>query len=295
VNDDTYFSEQEPGLPSQDKDEIGQQFWGGFVALVKKSISNGSLAEEFPKYCFDGPLTLACDEELLGLDLQAEIPSIAWPLKEWELPDTLSALDLVQYFCRYISRPEQTNYHDYGSHYHLSSSNRDGGLQDYQVKVNRLFRRSNLAYELQPNCKIRRLGPPILRETLAGAVFRSEDLELNRLLEDARIKIGDPDLSIHREAVEKLWDAWERLKTLEPGTDKKQQINALLTKAIPQVDLRARIDKEAQALTELGNNFMIRHSEIGKPIISDAESLDYLFYRLFALMHLLLRKTNRTG
>ncbi len=301
VKDDTYFSERELGLPSQNIDEIGQQFWEGFVALIINNINNGSLAEEFPKMCDDPdkPLPIGSNAELVYVTLKAVIPSAISSsertLSQYVLPDTLSALDIVEFFYRHVSKPTQKEYHSFYNHNHLRSFDRDSGQREYLESVNLLFRRNNLAYELKANRKVERLGPIILRDILTSATFRTGDQELNRLLEDARIKIGDPDLNIRRDAVEKLWDAWERLKTLEPGSNKKQQINALLTRSIPQADLRTTIEEEAQALTNLGNNFRIRHSETNKPIISDAESVDYLFYRLFALIQLLLKKTNRGG
>jgi hypothetical protein len=302
VNDDTYFSEREYGFSPQDEQEVTQLFWGGFIALINNDINNGSLAEAFPKICDDPdkPLPIGSDTNSVYLALKAEIPSansfFERTLNAYVLPDTLSALDIVEFFYRHVSKPTQREHHSFYNHEHLRSFDKGGGQREYLENINRLFRRNNLAYELNANGKVERLGPLILRDTLTTDTFRTEDQELNRLLEDARMKIGDPDLTIRRDAIEKLWDAWERLKTLEPGTDKKQQIKALLTKAFPlEADLRARIDKEAQALTDLGNDFRIRHSETNKPIISDPESVDYLFYRLFALIQLLLRKTNRGG
>ncbi len=196
MGDDTYFSERELGLPIQDKDEIGQLFWSGFVALVNRYIRNGSLAQEFPENCFDVRVSVGYDEQLLGKAFQAEIQSIAWPLNDWEIPDTLSVLNSVEFFCPYVSQPGQQTYHDFAKHFHLLSFDREAGLKNYRVDVNRLFRTSHLAYELQPDCKIHRLGPVVLRDILTNAAFKPEDQEVNRLLENTRIKIGDPDLNI---------------------------------------------------------------------------------------------------
>ena len=46
---------------------------------------------------------------------------------------------------------------------------------------------------------------------------------------------------VSKEALEKLWDAWERLKTLEAG-DKKSSIKTLLDKAAPH-QLCARLSR----------------------------------------------------
>ena len=48
------------------------------------------------------------------------------------------------------------------------------------------------------------------------------------MLEAARKKLLDPDLSVRNEALETLWDAWERIKALEileRGTSQPQPPN----------------------------------------------------------------------
>ena len=293
--EDSYFSERELGLPHRNKEKINQVFWGGFTALVQARINDGSLAERFPLNCPDEPILIGSDEASIKLAFQAEFPSIEWPINSSNLPDTLSVLDMVEFFYRDISKPTRKEYHSFYKHNHLLLFDQDAGQQQYLKDVNRLFRRNRLAFELQGDGKVVRLEPVVLREMLASAVFQSEDQELNRLLKLAREKFRDPDVNIRREAVEKLWDAWERLKTLETGPDKKKQIEILLKRAIPQSEFRERVNQEAIALTNIGNDFAIRHTETNKIVISEPEFLDYLFHRLFALIQMLLRRTNRGG
>ena len=279
---DNYFSERELGLPPRNIEKIEKTFWDGLVALIQSRISDGSLAERFPLNCFDAPIPIGSDESAIKSVFQSEFLSMQWPLHLNNMPDTLSVLDAVEFFYRYISKPLRKEYHSFGKHNHFLSFDRDGGRLEYLEDVNRLFRRNSLAFELKEDGKVIRLEPVVLRETLAKTIFQAEDEELNRLLELAREKFRNPDVSIRREAVEKLWDAWERLKTLEPGADKKKQIETLLTKAIPQSEFRERLNQEAIELTTIGNEFAIRHTETNKIIISDSEYLDYLFHRLFA-------------
>ncbi len=293
--EDSYFSERELGLPPRNKEKIHKLFWGGFTALVQVKINDGSLAERFPLNCPDEPIIIGSDDVSIKLAFQAEFPSIKWPLNLSNLPDTLSVLDMVEFFYRDISKPTKKDYHSFFKHNHLLLFDQDAGKQQYLEDVNRLFRRNKLAFELKGDGKVVRLEPVVLRETLASAVFQSEDQELNRLLELAREKFRNPDVNIRREAIEKLWDVWERLKTLEPGIDKKKQIEALLMRAIPQAEFRERVNQEAIALTNIGNDFGIRHTETNKIVISESEFLDYLFHRLFALIQMLLRRTNRGG
>jgi hypothetical protein len=118
---------------------------------------------------------------------------------------------------------------------------------------------------------------------------------LDELLEDARAKFTSPSLKVRKEALEKIWDAFERLKTIEAGKDKKATVAALLAKAIRDSDMRKRINKEMAELTEIGNTYMIRHTEVGKKPITKSEQVDYFFQRMFGVVRLLLRGTGRGG
>ena len=89
--------------------------------------------------------------------------------------------------------------------------------------------------------------------------------------------------------MEKLWDAWERLKSLSDPKDKKRSVELLLDRASAEPTLRGRIELEARQLTDIGNNFMIRHTEVTKPPITESIHVDYLFHRLFSFIRMLLQ------
>lgn len=292
---DYYFTEREFGVPPQNIEKIDKNFWDGLVALIQTRIKDGSFAERFPLICSDALIPIGSDEMAIESVFKAEFPSMQWPLHLNELPDTLSVMDVIEFFYKYISKSTRFDYHSFFKHNHILSFDQKTGRHEYLNDVNRFLRRNKLAYKLLEDGRVIRLEPVGLRETLANATFQTEDQELNRLLELAREKFRDPDINVRREAVEKLWAVWERLKTLESGADKKEQIEALLIKAIPQQEFRERINDEARVLTKIGNDFVIRHAERDRVIITDSEYLDYLFHRLFALIRLLLRRTNRGG
>jgi hypothetical protein len=94
-------------------------------------------------------------------------------------------------------------------------------------------------------------------------------------------------LSTEHDELRHVRDAWERLKTIL-SSDKKQGISQLLQRAFPEPRLRERVEDEANALTRIGNDFMIRHSETTKIAIAP-EHVDYLCHRLLALVHALIR------
>ena len=132
---------------------------------------------------------------------------------------------------------------------------------------------------------------PVLREELASAQFQTGDDELNRMLETARRKFLDPDGASRSEALEAIWDAWERLKTLGTGTDKKAQVKSILdhTAGPSSPKFREALEKEAQELTRIGNNLQIRHSETNQERLANGKHVDYLFHRLLSLIQVILR------
>lgn len=149
--------------------------------------------------------------------------------------------------------------------------------------------RNGLAYDLRDDGQIVRLAAPVLQEALAGSAFATGDSTLDSILEGARNKFLNPNPVIRREAVEKLWDAWERLKTIHPGADKKASATALLNQACFEPRFRAELEAEGRNLTKIGNTFQIRHSETSQvPLTRDAH-VDYLFHRIFALIWMLLK------
>lgn len=134
--------------------------------------------------------------------------------------------------------------------------------------------------------------PPVLFEAM-GTLPPSGDHILDALLGDACRKFRDAAPRSRVEGTEKLWDAWERLKSIEVQGDKRMSVARLLEQCSPEPTFRARLDAEARELTAIGNSFHIRHFETDKESISLPEHYDYLFHRLFALMHLLLFSRER--
>ncbi|MBI2412870.1 MAG: hypothetical protein HYV24_06650 [Deltaproteobacteria bacterium] len=298
----SYFSDREIGPKPRIKEVVNIEAWGGIVSIIGSLIDNGSFGIEFPAVCPDGLGIIGTDFQKLSLAVRAEIPDLPWPIPpiststwpstEPAVPSTLSILDLIEFCHRNIAQPVKGSHHSFFGHYHLDF-NYDEGRTDFRQKINRILARNGLVYELQKDGQIIRLAPPILREVLQSTTFNTGDSELDVMLEAARKKFLAPSLEVRRESLEKLWDAWERLKTIVPGKDKKASIKTLLEKAAPEIKFRQILESEAHDLTEIGNNFQIRHSETTKIPIKINEHIDYLFHRLFAMIQLLLK--NKLG
>ena len=289
----TYFSEREKGELPRDKEEIDNRIWKGIEVLIEGRIDDGSFGAKYPTRCFGGEGITGSDADAVWQAIGAEIPNL-WYRSEVKPPQTLDILNLIEFCWRCIGQPSSKGFHAYFEHDHLDF-NIQAGRNTFRDDINRIFRCNGLAYELKEYGCIERLAPPILREELLSAHFRTGDAELDGLLEKARNKFLRPDETIRREAVEALWDAWERLKTLGHELNKKAGITSLLDEAAGSSSPKFRLELEAEAkqLTKIGNSFQIRHPETSQERLAESEHVDYLFHRLLGLIQLILRTNNR--
>jgi hypothetical protein len=210
-----------------------------------------------------------------------------------EVPPGFNALDLVEFAYEKVAQPHGHSFHSFFGHSHLSFD-ADAGRALFRDEINKICARNGLAFDLQENGQVIRFASPILNEALIQCLFNTSDNILDRLLETARAKFLSHDPIVRQEAIECLWDAFERLKTLA-DSDKKQSTKILLDEVSTEPNFRKVLEDEASTLTWIGNNFMIRHSEVNKIQVANEEQLDYLFHRLFSLVRLVLRSLGLGG
>lgn len=98
-------------------------------------------------------------------------------------------------------------------------------------------------------------------------------------------------------AVEKMWDAFERLKTYySPSLDKKNSVNKII-EIISNNDevFKGFFEKEFIELTYIGNNFRIRHHETTKINIEDEKHYMYLYMRCLSLISMSLNYLKKSN
>ena len=236
-----YFSDRQNGSKPRNEEILSPSVWGGLVARIQSLIGTGAFAFKFPELCPDGAGVSGTDSDALGLAIQAEMPGLTWPLqttirekvsfsgeKKPFVPDTLLILDFIELCYRLVAEPIQGSYHSYFGHHHLSFDP-EAGREMFREDVNRIFARNGIAYELEIDGQIHRLLPPVLGHDLASSLFDTEDSILDQMLEESRLKFSNRDSKIRREALERLWDCWERLKSLElPNPKAKRQSITIL-------------------------------------------------------------------
>ncbi len=292
-----YFSDKENGSKSRDESIISHEIWGGIVALINSLISQGAFGLSFPDLCDEGTAIIGTHARNMELALKAEIPDIktistrfidhdAFQRVQDYTPPTLAVLDLIEFCFDNVSKPSSEFYHSYYRHHHLTYD-QELGKEEFRDKINLIFARNGLAYELEEEGTIKRLITPELHELLDSSDLKTGDKTLDTMLKNARDKFLNPDPIKRKESLERLWDAWERIKTLK-DTNKKQSIERILNEASDEETFRAELEKEAHTLTDIGNTFHIRHSETTQVHLTSDSHVDYLFHRLYALIYLIL-------
>ncbi len=287
----SYFTDRNFGARARTAIDIDGAVRQGILGIIRARATDGSFGLSFPDECEDGQGTTGTYVGGMKDALAAHRLYNLFERNE-EVPPTYELLDLIEFSYEKIAKPIQGGYHPFYRHYHLRFDQAEGRAA-FRDEVNTIFARNGIAYELKETGEIERLAPEVLGEALAEALFQTGDATLNELLEKARAKFLSRDPAIRRESLEALWDAWERLKSLEPAKDKRESTTRLLDKASAEPNLRRLLETEAKLLTDIGNDFMIRHTEVTKVPITDDEHVDFLFHRLFAVIRLLLKKSNR--
>jgi hypothetical protein len=259
----------------------------GLINLIRRRIDGNWFAYEYPDRCRDGGTIAGTDLDYLKADFDAVVPNALYGR---ETPDDATIFDLVEYAASRVREPENGRWHEYYRHFELSFDS-PLGKRKFVDEVNGLLSRGRAAFEMSPAGEIIRLGTPEVRAVVLSLVPNSGDKMTDELIIEARARFESRDAQDRALGLERMWDAFERVKTLESGRDKKAQTEALLARFEPD-ELRTELNNEMIALTAIGNQFAIRHKEKRTiPVPDHAE--DYLFQRIGGLVIYLLRHTNR--
>lgn len=114
------------------------------------------------------------------------------------------------------------------------------------------------------------------------------EIDLDELIKDAEnIYNSSTTLEEKKDAVEKIWDALERMKSLysDSKKEKKDSITFIISKISDENEYFKHIfDNEFAMLSKIGNECNIRHHEVYINKIPNQFCYDYLFKRCHALI-----------
>lgn len=292
-----YISDKELGSVERSSEDISIDVWNGIVSVYENSIGNNLLSGSFLEECPDGQGVCGCDRNQLENAIKAEIPKLPIPITSCNsnsfyqdsdgLPDRYAILDLIEFLYKYIKDPHSVGkYHEYYNHYHYSFSESGQSKDEYKDKINSIFARNGIVFYLDDDGSIKRTVPESLKKIITDIRFSTNDDRLNELLKTSYSKFILPKIESRIESLEKIWDAFERLKTYFEE-NKKTSANTLIATASGNNELfSSTLNTEFQSLTKIGNKFQIRHFERNKVQLHSNLHIDYLFYRMSALIHL---------
>ncbi|HTO15237.1 MAG TPA: hypothetical protein VLZ83_05685 [Edaphocola sp.] len=298
-----YFSDTELGEKERNQEEISVPVWNGIVSIFERFKSENFFSSDFPENCPDGLGVVSFNSELFNDRVKSEIPNIDIPIsrkneknvtfQDWEEKitensiDKYSALDFLEFCYIHIKQPVQGSYHEYFNHYHLTFQDSIEPQKKFQGEINKIFERNGIVFFINDNGKIIR-HVPITLQKQTNQIFNTTDSKLNELIRLAYSKFILPKLEDRINGLEKIWDAFERVKTFYSSQKNVSASHLIELVSNGNSSIKDELEKEAKALTEIGNKFQIRHFETDKIEITDNKHVDYLFYRVVSLIHLFM-------
>lgn len=260
------------------------------------------IAWKYPDECRDGYGCCGLDYFKFNEDMEFEIPTLFRRDGIVDKPhtthnifddmpkddefDQYALFDLIEFIAQNIRDITSKNYHSYYRHYDISFGTTNGSASKFVEEINNIFDKTGLLYRLTTNLEIERIEETaVLSEEIVSNISAIKETGLKELLITAIQKHKSPYLADQKDAVEKIWDALERLKTYYTTLDKKasvtQIVNDIASGQTSYIDL---FNLEFKALTDIGNNYRIRHHETNKIDITDIRHYDYFFNRCLSLI-----------
>lgn len=266
-----------------------------------------NIAWKYPDQCPDGQGCCGINHQQFRLDMQYEIPTlfrddagrIAAPTVHHNVfdgdsedeYDQYALLDLIEFFAENVRDVVVGGFHSYFGHHHLTCQSSRNVCSQFRDEINGIFQKTGLLYTLNTNLQVERIveNSPIT-PAVEAAVAAVTEVGTRELLKEALLLHRSPYPADVRDAVEKLWDAYERLKTYYTTMSKAKSaekiVNDIAAGQDPYVTL---FDTEFRALTKIGNDFRIRHHETDKVEITDVRYYDYFFNRCLSLIALAIQ------
>ena len=210
---------------------------------------------------------------------------------EEEEYDQYALLDFIEYMAHNCRDVEKGGYHSFYRHYHLKFRQSQNIFKSFQRDINTIFDRTGLLYTLTDDKKIERVVEnDVCTPEIEESVQNVHEQGLKDLLTEAIAIHKSHGADSAKNATEKIWDAFERLKTYYTDLDKKKSAEKLVSDmAGDNKNYSELFDAEFRALTSIGNNFRIRHHETDKIDINDDRYYDYFFNRCLSLIALAIQ------
>lgn len=206
--------------------------------------------------------------------------------------DQFALIDYIEFFAQNIEDiSEEWNNLRYKNYQYIDCLGTRNIFEAFRKEINELFGLSGLLYELTNEAIVERIVVnSILTQDIQNIIAEVEEEGVRELLKDAIALYKTPNSAARQDSVEKIWDAFERLKTYYTSMDKKQSSEKIIKDmSMSDSNYQNLFNKEFVELTSIGNNFRIRHHETNKIDIPNDRYYDYLFNRCLSLIALAIQ------
>lgn len=285
--------------------EISIEKYALLFQCCEKYYNN--LAWKYPDLCPDGQECCGLNFEQFSLDMKYEIPNlyrnnydrITAPSIHHNIfngdsqdeYDQYSLLDLIEFFAENVHDVVVGGFHSYFGHHHMTCQNSRNVCARFRDEINSIFQKTGLLYKLNTDLQVERIveNSP-LTPSVEEAIDKISEVGTRDLLQESILLHRSPYPEDIRDSAEKIWDAFERLKTyyttMNKANSAEKIVNDMAAGQAPYVTL---FDTEFRALTKIGNDFRIRHHETDKVEITDVRYYDYFFNRCLSLIALAIQ------
>ncbi|WP_322421777.1 hypothetical protein [Jeotgalibacillus haloalkalitolerans] len=286
-----FFSDNELGKKELNSEEINFNVFNAIVGIFNRYEL--CFCKHFPMYN-DRRQIIGTDRKTLIADIKGYIPSFEefGQFEEWNFPNKYSVLDFVQYCYSKISDVyyDETDFFGRDTYITMSTNEKK---EAFRKEVNQIFERNQIVFYVDENGNIKRQLPIEMGNLINDLPVKTNDDNLNELIKLAIDNIHKPEIEKRTFALEKIWDAYERMKTYYEGMNKRNSANTLIEEVARGTNnFDEVLEAEFRSLTDIGNKFQIRHFERGKIKVNDKKHVDYLFFRMIALISLCLNELN---
>ncbi len=279
--------------------------YGILFRCCEKYFDN--IAWKFPEQCEDGRGICGFDKWRFADEIKYEIPDLFTDASGEVVAPAIhhnvfsgdhideynqyGLLDLVEFIWANAKDVVKEDYHKFFGHWHYRTKETKTVAKEFREEINATFTKIGLLYTLTDKGQVERVIENDVASTeVINTVLSVKEKGIQELLHEAIEKHQSHDPKDIRDSVEKLWGAFERLKTYYTTLDKKQSaakvVEEMANGEQNYIDL---FNEEFKTLTEIGNNYRIRHHETNRIEIKDVSHYDYFFNRCLSLMALAIK------
>lgn len=288
--------------PIEQTYDIDSSKYSVLLGCCEKYYDN--IAWKCPKECEDGRICFGLDIYRFTNEMRYEIPGlyinnagridvpriVSNSYKDGKLINGcnhFALLDFIEYMYENIHDVVKSNFQPF----RLTLLNSRAVMLQFQDDINTCFLKTGLLYKLYTNGKVERVIPnDVVTPDIVKTVLGIKEEGTRNLLKEAIALHYSHAPNAARGSVERLWDAFERMKTYYTDLGKLHSVSKIVADMAGDSQTFYDIfDKEFRWLTNAGNNFRIRHHETDKVEIRDARHYDYFFNRCLSLIALAIQ------